>query len=303
MKSSHVFFALLIVLMLFSGCTTSRSPYEVVDDYMFIQKEDRRNDSTLWELVWEDEFDQGVLDTTYWSKIGLYTSERLLENFPDLRTDKNAWRSIRNHWSSYMCSTNPEAIRFGDGNILLRGVLHKDTSGWDNRPYHTGGIWTYKKFAFQYGRLEVRARLDPAYGAWPAIWLIPQNRRYPDQHNGEIDIMERLNHDPHVYQTIHSHWNLNLKLESPQRFTTAPIDTADFNVYSIAWYPDKIRFAVNGEVSFEYGKIPGGGSFQWPFDQPFYLIVDQQLEGWPGDVTHPEELPIDMAIDWVRLYQ
>jgi len=37
--------------------------------------------------------------------------------------------------------------------------------------------------------------------------------------------------------------------------------------------------------------------------KPFYLIVDQQLEGWPGKVTHPEELPIDMQVDWVRLYQ
>ena len=68
-------------------------------------------------------------------------------------------------------------------------------------------------------------------------------------------------------------------------------------------YPTKIKFAVNGEVSFVYSKIPGGGTFQWPFDQPFYLIVDNQLEGWPGKVTKPEELPIDMAVDWVRLYQ
>ena len=145
--------------------------------------------------------------------------------------------------------------------------------------------------------------MDPAYGAWPAIWMIPQKKIYPDQHNGEMDIMERLNHDDFAYQTVHSHWNLNLKLESPQRFATAKIDTSGYNVYSLEWFPDKLRFAINGVVSFEYNKIPGAGTFQWPFDQPFFLIVDQQLEGWPGKVTHPEELPIDMAVDWVRLYQ
>jgi beta-glucanase (GH16 family) len=293
----------LLGTLIFSGCSISRNPYEVEDGYIFVQKEERRNDSIPWELVWEDEFGQGSLDTTHWSKIGLYTSERLLNNLPEIQTDKNAWRQIRNHWSSYACATNPEAVQFKEGQILLRGVLNKDTTGWDNRPYHTGGIWTLNKFAFQYGRIEVKARLDPAYGAWPAIWMIPQKKIYENQHNGEIDIMERLNHDGFVYQTIHSHWNLNLKLQTPQRYTTAGIDTLGYNVYSVEWLPEMIRFAVNGKVSLEYSKIQGAGTFQWPFDQPFFLIVDQQLEGWPGDVTHPEELPIDMAVDWVRLYQ
>ncbi len=293
----------LVGALILTGCTSSGTPYEVEDGYIFIQKEERRDDPSEWELVWEDEFDKSSLDTTHWSKIGLYTSERLLNNFPEAKTDRNAWREIRNHWASYACAVNPEAVQFKDGQILLRGVMNEDTTGWDNRPYHTGGIWTLNKFAFQYGRIEVRAKLDPAYGAWPAIWLIPQKKIYENQHNGEIDIMERLNHDDFVYQTIHSHWNLNLKLQIPQRYTTAKIDTTGYNVYSIEWFPEKIRFAVNGKVSLEYSKIQGAGTFQWPFDQPFFLIVDQQLEGWPGDVTHPEELPIDMAVDWVRLYQ
>ena len=303
MKTTVCFFTAVFALTMITGCSSTDLPYEVEDEYMFVQKEERRNDSVQWKLVWEDEFDQGKLDTSHWSKIGLYTSERLLTNFPDVKTDQNAWKEIVNHWSSYMSATNPEVVQFDEEKILLKGVKNPDTTGWDNRPYHTGGIWTYQKFAFQYGRIEVRAKLDPAYGAWPAIWLIPQKKVYPDQHNGEIDIMERLNHDPFVYQTIHSHWNLNLKLQEPRRFTTAPIDTGDYNVYSVEWYPDKLRFAVNGEVSLEYFKIPGGGTFQWPFDQPFYLIVDQQLEGWPGKVTNPGELPIDMVVDWVRLYQ
>ena len=291
------------VLVLFTACVKDNKPYVIQDEYIFVQKEERRNDSIEWELVWEDNFNTGTLDTVHWSKIGLYTSERLLVNFSEAKTDKNAWMKIRNHWASYMCSSNPEALKFDEENILLRGIINRDTSGFDNRPYHTGGIWTYKKFAFQYGRIEVCAKLDPAYGAWPAIWLIPQKKIYENQHNGEIDIMERLNHDGFVYQTIHSHWNLNLKLESPKRFTTAKINPDDYNVYSIEWSPHKICFAVNGKVSFEYNKIPGGGTFQWPFDQPFYLIVDQQLEGWPGNVQNPDELPIDMKVDWVKLYQ
>jgi beta-glucanase (GH16 family) len=297
------FFAASCFIILMTFCTKIKQPYDLIDGHTFLQKSERRNDSTSWELVWEDEFDVVTLDTSHWTKIGLYTSERLMGNFPKVKTDKNAWKEITNHWASYMSATDAQALEIKDGNILLKAIVNKDTTQWDNRPYHTGGIWTLNKFAFQYGRIEVRAKLDPAYGAWPAIWMIPEKKIYKDQHNGELDIMERLNHDDFVYQTVHSHWNLKLKLETPKRYTTAKINPSDYNVYSVEWYPTKIKFAVNGEVSFVYSKLQGGGTFQWPFDQPFYLIVDNQLEGWPGKVTHPEELPIDMTVDWVRLYQ
>lgn len=296
---------IILGILLTISCSkkADENPYNIENQYMYVQKEDRRNDSTEWEIIWEDNFDSGTLDTTHWTKIGLYTSERLLNAFPKLKTDKNAWREITNHWSSYMSAKNPEAVQFDEDNIVLRGIINKDTTGWDNRPYHTGGIWTRHKFAFQYGRVEIRAKIDPAYGAWPAIWMLPQMKIYENQHNGELDIMERLNHDPYAYQTIHSHWNLNLKLEKPQRFDTIRINPDAYNTYALEWYPEKLIFSVNGNTNFEYEKIPGGGTFQWPFDQPFYLIVDQQLEGWPGKVTDPGELPIDMTIDWVRVYQ
>jgi hypothetical protein len=94
MKSSYFFFALLIALMLVTECTTPGLPYEVLNDYMFVQQEVRRNDSTAWELVWEDDFDRNALDTTHWSKIGLYTSERLLEKTEILTTSGRFWLTI-----------------------------------------------------------------------------------------------------------------------------------------------------------------------------------------------------------------
>ena len=292
---------LIIGLLAIYSCSSKQKPYVTLNENCYVQIEERRNDSTEWELVLEDQFDKGELDTTHWSRIGLYSSERF--NWSVEEKGRDGWKEIVDSWHSYMSGTNPEAVKFDDDNILLRGVLNQDTSGYDNRPYHTGGIWTRNKFAFQYGRIEIRAKLDPAYGAWPAIWMLSANRIYPDQHNGEMDIMERLNHDDFVYQTNHNHWTLTIKQEEPKRFTTAKINPDDYNVYSVSWYPDKLVYAVNGVESITYPKVPGAGTFQWPYDQPFFLIVDQQLEGWPGKVTNPEELPIDMSIDWVRLYQ
>jgi hypothetical protein len=30
---------------------------------------------------------------------------------------------------------------------------------------------------------------------WPAIWMLSEKEIYPDQHNGEMDIMEKLNQE------------------------------------------------------------------------------------------------------------
>ncbi|MEK9958061.1 MAG: glycoside hydrolase family 16 protein [Flavobacteriaceae bacterium] len=297
----RVNFGLLLIVGLFALPMACSSPkFELVDGYIYKQHP-QTEDPDRWELVWEDRFDS--LQTQFWTPIDLYRSPRFTNRMPQLLEDQNAWREITNLWASYMSAENPETVTFDTGVLHLKALKNRDTTGWDNRPYHTGGLWSQKKLAFQYGRLEIRAQLDPAYGAWPALWLIPEKAIYSDQHNGEIDIMERLNHDAFVYQTIHSHWNLNLKLDNIKRYDTISFDPKKFNTFWVSWKKDQITFGVNDQTNFTYQKIPGAGTFQWPFDQPFFIILSQQLEGWPGKVTQPEELPIDMKIDWIRLYQ
>ena len=75
MKIHAFIFVGLITTFLLMKCSKPRAHFEIVDGYMYIQKEERRNDSTEKELVWEDEFDKSVLDTCYWTKIGRYTSD------------------------------------------------------------------------------------------------------------------------------------------------------------------------------------------------------------------------------------
>lgn len=69
-------------------------------------------------------------------------------------------------------------------------------------------------------------------------------------------------------------------------------------------YPDRIDLLVNGKKTLSYPKLatdPSGT--QWPFDQPFYIILDQALGGnWPGSVNK-SDLPQQMIVDWVRVYQ
>lgn len=74
-------------------------------------------------------------------------------------------------------------------------------------------------------------------------------------------------------------------------------------MFGIKWYPDKIVYILNGEETFTYPRENNVDATQWPFDQPFYILIDQQLGGsWVGNVK-PEELPVEMVIDWVKVYQ
>lgn len=240
----------------------------------------RPADNDGWQLVWEDDFSRdGVIDDAVWSKI------------PRGRSD----------WSNYM-SDNDVLYDVKDGNLILRGIVNPDREN-DSVPYITGGIQTLHKKAFAHGKIEIRAKLESAKGAWPAFWMLPFDRtRWP--YGGEIDIMERLNYDDFAYQTVHSYYTQILKMgDVPPHSATAPINVDDYNIYGVELYPDSLVFAINGKHTFTYPRIETELEGQFPFDRSFYLMLDMQLEGgWVGKAD-PEDLPVAMYIDWVRFYQ
>lgn len=274
MKKIIPFFYLLLCL---PACKMSQPAAQ--KDHLYIQNKDQQN--RPWKLVWEDDFKGPVLDTTKWTRI----------------PPNNA------AWGKHMTSDD-RCYALNNGLLYLRGINNPDTSK-DPRPFLTGGIYTKGKFAFQYGKIEIRAKLECAQGAWPAIWMLAEKDKYgPYPKNGEIDIMEHLNADSIIYQTTHSYYTLDLKqTNNPPHSGTAKLQNGAFNVFGISWYPDKIVFLLNGKETFTYPRVAGVDPSQWPYDQPFYLLIDQQLGGnWVGKVN-PAELPVQMIIDWVKVYQ
>jgi len=122
--------------------------------------------------------------------------------------------------------------------------------------------------------------------------------------NGEMDIMERLNNEDSVYQTTHSHWTIDMKQkQNPPYYAKAKFNTDTFNTYGLEWYPDRLVYTVNGKTTYEYPKLDGVDAAQWPFDQPYFIMLDQQLGGgWVGEID-PNDLPAKVIIDWIRVYQ
>jgi beta-glucanase (GH16 family) len=278
-KNNMKTFFLLVLLSALIVMNCADAPFKKINDYIYIQKEGRKNKE--WRVVWQDNFDGAELDTTKWTRI------------PPNGAD----------WGKHM-SDNPQCFALKDGKLSLRGIINPDTSN-DPRPYLTGGVYTKEKFAFQYGRVEIHAKLESAKGAWPAMWMLAEQKKYgPYPKNGEIDIMEHTNFDDIIYQTTHSFYTLELKQKNnPPHGGKTKIDINQFNTFGLEWTPDKLIFSLNGEDTFTYPKINGVDPSQWPYDQPFYLLIDQQLGGsWVGDIN-PDNLPVQMIVDWIKVYQ
>lgn len=207
-------------------------------------------------------------------------------------------------WNRYMSESYDQAYVF-DGKLVLVGEKIGDT-------YKTGGVQTLGKFEFQYGKVEVNARFTrTAQGGWAAIWMMPKAST-PIYNGwpacGEIDIMEQLNHDGYVYQTIHSHYKNTLGMTVPTPSLTASINAGEFNTYGVEWTEDSLVFSVNGNTTLTYPNLKLEDEEtrkQWPFCSPYYLILNQALGGdgtWPGPISD-DQLPAKMEVDWVRVTQ
>ncbi len=230
-----------------------------------------------------DDFN-GPLDTNVWTRIGQGPSD----------------------WNRHM-STRSDLIEMRDGCLVLVGKVNTQTND-DPRPYITGGVWNKtasEKTMMTYGLVEIRAKFEDAKGAWPAFWMLPKDRSTPKlrwPYSGEIDIIERLNADPFVYQTAHSAWTHKKGHgNAPKQSATAPIRQNEFNIYGLRRTPTALIWYVNGEETFRYEKTACGDDDQWPFTTPFYFLLDMQLGGsWVGSVD-TNTLPVRTWIDWIRV--
>lgn len=232
-----------------------------------------------YRKVWVENFSGSTMDTTYWSKIPRGTSD----------------------WNRHM-SDDESLYATRNGKMILYGRVNEGVVPNDTARYVTGGIYTKGKKTLTYGKVEVKARLHGAQGEWPAIWMLPEEGKWPD--GGEIDIMERLNHDEIAYQTVHSHYTYVLKEENnPPHGATGKINPDGYNIYSVEILPDSLVFAINGKRTFVYPKIQTDKKGQYPFGTPYYLLIDMQIEGsWVGKAD-PKDYPVMMEIDWVKFYE
>lgn len=260
--------------------------------------------SQEYQLVWSEEFDyEGAPDSSKW---------RFEKGF--VRNHELQWYQEENAY----CKDGLlviEARNEQRENPLFREQRRRD---WRrSRPLiecTSSSINTRGHFEFTYGRLEVRARIPVAKGAWPAIWTLGTNMEWPSC--GEIDIMEfyRIKGQPVIMANVawgkdkqwDAHWDS--KATPMTHFLDKDPDWAsDFHVWRMDWTEESIRLYLDDELLNETllsetvnGAIGKGSN---PFKQPHYILLNLAIGGDNGGPVSGASWPIRYEVDYVRVYQ
>ncbi|MBN2592915.1 MAG: glycoside hydrolase family 16 protein [Sedimentisphaerales bacterium] len=153
-------------------------------------------------------------------------------------------------------------------------------------------------FSQQYGYFEMRAKLPPGPGVWPAFWLCSSYNR-KDKTAGldgsvEIDVLEYYGRTPCSFTTTVHVW-----LPKPHRskgftVTTKPYEVSSgFHSYGCMVDPQWITMYFDG-IKVWKSKTP------LEHNKPLMLLLNFALgPGWPIDKT-PN--PSVMEVDYVRVY-
>lgn len=236
-----------------------------------------------WKLVWGDEFDRpGLPDPAKWGyEKGL----------------------VRNHELQFYTEKRRENARVEDGQLIIEARKEP----MDGGQFTSASLISRGHGAWTYGRIEVKAKLPAARGTWPAIWMLPNDHgSVPWPRCGEIDIMEHVGHDPGViHGTLHCEAYNHVKHTQRGSKLLVPTASSDFHLYAMDWSAERITIQVDGQTYATYDKKPGDTAAQWPFNKPFYLILNLAIGGaWGGQKGVDDAVfPQRMEVDYVRVYQ
>ena len=230
-------------------------------------------------LVWSAEFDGETLNKANWNF-------ELGDGCPNLC----GW------------GNNEPQLYTETNHVLKDGFLYITAKKEDSIITSTR-ITTKDKFEFQYGRVVARVKLPTGTGVWPAFWMLGSNiSEVGWPLSGEIDILEYVGREPGmVFNALHtqdSHGNtINTKKTKIEDIEEG------FHSYSADWSPEKIDFFVDGKLMYTFAPKERTKEV-WPFDQPFYLILNLAVGGNFGGPEIDEKIfPQEFIIDYVRVYE
>jgi beta-glucanase (GH16 family) len=225
------------------------------------------------------------------------------ENFNGKTLNKENWNiEIGDGCPNCGWGNNERQLYTDENHKLSKGKL-VITAKKEGNKYTSTRITTKSKKEFQYGRFEARAKLPVGHGIWPAFWMLGSNISevgWPK--SGEIDILEYIGREPHmVFTTLHtqdSHGNsVNTKK------TNFPDIEKGFHIYALDWSKDKMDFFVDDVLVYTFNPMDKNEN-TWPFNQPFYFIINMAIGGnFGGPKVDDGIFPQKFYIDYVRVYQ
>ena len=203
----------------------------------------------------------------------------------------------------------PENSFVSNGTLKIKALKEQFTYGASTKAYTSARL--NSKFAFTFGRVEVRAKLPSPAGTWPAIWTLGANCNetgsfFEEEYGsgswpgcGEIDIMEQTGWDKNT--TIsHFHWGDQNTGEYKNEGGTTSVSNSseEFHVYSMEWSGSSIKTFVDDKLVYELPNSP-----EKPYDHPHYLLLNIAMGGNLGGDVPADFTEGTFEIDYVRIYQ
>ena len=251
------------------------------------------DDSTIeYTLIWNDEFDgNGAIDSEKWFH------QTQLPN-------GNSW--FNNELQHYTNRLDNSYVSDGTLKIVAKKETYTDQG--QTKEYTSARL--NSKYAFTYGKVEVKAKLPEGVGTWPAIWMLGQNISEPGAywqtqgygttswpHCGEIDIMEHWGaNQNYVQSALHTPSSYGATINHGGQYISNA--STQFNIYCLEWFPQQMIFSVNDYVHYTYSPNVQN-SETWPFYSEQYLLLNIAIEqSITSSFTESE-----MELDYVRVYE
>jgi beta-glucanase (GH16 family) len=251
---------------------------------------------SAWTIVWSDEFNtNGAPDAKNWK----------FEN-GFVRNNELQWYQRDN-------------ARCQNGLLLIEGrreskpnpTYRINSTDWrTKRPaiaYTSSSLKTAGLHSWQYGRFEMRARIDASPGLWPAFWTLGVVGEWPA--NGEIDIMEYYKNKllANVAWATGKRWTAEWRTKTKTIASfTDPKWARKFHVWRMDWNETAISLYVDDLLLNRVElteTINGDGTNLNPFRQPHYMLLNLAIGGDNGGDPTNTTFPSRYEIDYVRVYQ
>ena len=265
-----------------------------------------------YELVWYDEFDGSVLDDTKWNT----TQTRMADTNELAQTNLSAARSV------------------SDGNLQLSALknpyYNADSDDYFEKHKYmtTGSVTTEGKMSYQYGYLEIRAKVPYKEGCWPSFWLRSHNatnKQANPNFEVEVDVFEVFGNTSSMASNLHqqnyngsSYMTNKSSINDAEKHTFADAEdlSNEYHTYAFEWEPDRMAVYVDGDLQCEwslnrwalltYGLKMDTSGFNTTMNILFnnHLFTNSSTyESGTVIEDYENNLPAEFDIDYVRLYQ
>lgn len=225
------------------------------------------------------------------------------ENFSGKALNEKIWNiELGNGCPNCGWGNNEKQLYTKENHELVKGKL-VITAKKEDTKYTSTRITTKNKKEFKYGYFEARAQLPTGIGTWPAFWMLGSNIKevgWPK--SGEIDILEYVGREPEiVFTTLHTQDSHGNSVNTKQ--TKIKGIEQGFHVFGLDWSKDKMDFYVDDALVYTFQPTIKNEN-TWPFDQPFYFIVNLAIGGnLGGPVPDDTVFPQKFKVDYIKVYQ